>query len=242
MRRVTTMLRKALDILSLSLFSFLKVSFPFLSFIFLSAFLLINLEYNPLNAKRIKPIGTLASPIAVMQENKASNGELEYLTMTGAEIFKFILRLSDEISPSDAHKLAKLIRQECESYGLDPLLILAMIQIESRFDPIAVSHRGAIGLMQVMPETAEFVAEELGVPINGIESLYNPFINVRLGIYYLSLLINRFQSIEEALIAYNLGPNRLAIRSAKEELPSYVRRVLNLKNFLENQRVNIKES
>jgi soluble lytic murein transglycosylase-like protein len=149
-------------------------------------------------------------------------------------IFRFILRFSDDISPSDAVRLAKLIREESENYGLNPLLILAMIKVESEFSPNAVSPKGAIGLMQVMPQTAEFIAGDIGVSIDGMKPLHNPFINVKLGIHYLSMLINRFKSVEWALWAYNAGPGFLNTVSSESKLPSYVIKVLNFKNKLES--------
>ena len=78
-----------------------------------------------------------------------------------AEIFLFILRLSENINPTDASKLAKLIVEECGKNDLDPYLILAVIQIESDFIPRAVSSKGAIGLMQVMPKTNELIMSNI---------------------------------------------------------------------------------
>ena len=238
------MLRKIYDILMFSAYGFFKTFF-LLSFFCLSPFLFFksNNVYQ-VRIKSVEPLGILVGPsIEEIQEKKSFNPERKSLKMEEAEIFKFILRFSDEIPPSDARKLAKLIKKECENYSLDPFLILAMIQVESRFNPIAVSNRGAVGLMQVMPETAEFVAEKLGVSLNGDKSLFDPFINVRLGIYYFSLLINRFESIDEALIAYSYGPTRfLNTESLKKETSSYVRKVLDIKSFLEDERIITKES
>jgi len=139
-------------------------------------------------------------------------------------------------------KLAKLIREESQNYGLDPFLILAIIQVESEFFPRAVSPKGAMGLMQIMPETAEFIAGELGVSIDGIKSLYNPFINVRLGVYYLSMLIDRFKSVEWALHAYNAGPSFINTANLERGIPAYVRKVLRFKIILESQRIAEEQS
>ncbi|MGH7889398.1 MAG: lytic transglycosylase domain-containing protein, partial [Thermodesulfobacteriota bacterium] len=144
---------------------------------------------------------------------------------------------------TEAQKLAKLIRKECDNYDLDPFLILAIIQVESRFDPIAVSNRGAIGLMQVMPGTADFIAEELGVSINSGKSLYDPLINVKLGIYYFSILLERFETTHDALVAYNVGPTRFSnTKSLQKRTPSYVRKVLSFKNLLEDEKIKTQKS
>lgn len=224
-------------------YSFLKASF-LLSFVCLSAFLFLKMKsVSHLKIKSFKSVGVLVSPEERKQTSKTSSLEYEELKTREAEIFKLILRLSDEIPPSDARNLAKLIGEECENYELDPFLILAMIQVESRFDPIAVSNRGAIGLMQVMPGTAHLIAEELGISINAGKSLYDPLINVRLGIYYFSLLTERFESTHDALVAYNVGPTRfLTTKSLKKQTPSYVKKVLNFKRLLEDKRIKIEKS
>jgi len=164
--------------------------------------------------------------------------EIENITPEEAEIFLFILRLSDSITPTDARKLAQLIIDECGNYDLDPFLILAVIQTESNFTPKAVSSKGAIGLMQVMPKTGEYVAKNLGISYNGRNSLYDPFVNVRLGIHYLSFLEDQFDSMESALAAYNYGPSKFAKSKTLSKNPTkYAKKVLNFKNFLEEESI-----
>ncbi len=155
-----------------------------------------------------------------------------------AEIFLFILRLSESITPTDAQKLAKLIVEECSKNDLDPYLILAVIQIESDFTPKAVSSKGAIGLMQVMPKTGEYVAKDLGISYKGKHSLYDPYTNVKLGIHYLSFLEEQFDGTENALAAYNYGPTKFAnSKTLAKNPPKYVKKVLNFKNFLEEESI-----
>ncbi|MFI5322206.1 MAG: lytic transglycosylase domain-containing protein [Thermodesulfobacteriota bacterium] len=163
--------------------------------------------------------------------------EIENFTPEEAGVYFFILRLSESISQENARKLAKLIVEECGNYeNLDPYLVLAVIQVESEFSPKAVSKKGAIGLMQVMPGTAEFVAKEMGITYNGRKSLYDPFINVKLGIHYLFILTNRYDSTENALDAYNTGPSNFEKSPCSDKKQSrYVKKVLNLKSYLEEE-------
>ena len=162
----------------------------------------------------------------------------ENITPEEAEIFLFILKLSDSITPTDARKLAKIIIEECDNYDLDPFLILAVIQVESEFTPKAVSSKGAIGLMQVMPRTGEYVAKDLGISYSGRKSLYDPFVNIKLGIHYLSYLEDRFNTMENALAAYNYGPGNFEKnRTFVKNPPRYVKKVLNFKNFLEEESI-----
>lgn len=136
-------------------------------------------------------------------------------------------------------------------YGFDWRLILATMKQESRFSPTAESHRGAYGLMQLMPETEEEIAKELDV-----EDLSRPHDNIRGGVYYLHQLYALFEEAPEAdrikltLAAYNAGigriydaqelaaylhENPLAWTSIKEMLPLLSRRHESLHRSVWNQ-------
>jgi len=102
------------------------------------------------------------------------------------------------------------IKQYAARYGFDWRLILATMKQESRFSPTAESHRGAYGLMQLMPGTGEEIARELEV-----EDLSHPHDNIRGGVYYLRQLYDLFEEAPEpdrtklALAAYNAGIGRI---------------------------------
>ncbi|HET8946661.1 MAG TPA: lytic transglycosylase domain-containing protein [Candidatus Polarisedimenticolia bacterium] len=110
-------------------------------------------------------------------------------------------------------------------YDVPPETILAVIRIESNFDVNATSESGAVGLMQLLPSTAEEVARELRLPWSGEEQqLRDPSVNIRLGTHYLTKLLNRFDDLSQALAAYNEGPERVADRAPGTT--DYARRVL----------------
>jgi soluble lytic murein transglycosylase len=95
---------------------------------------------------------------------------------------------------------------------VDPLLVAAIVRVESHFREDDVSHAGAIGLMQLMPTTASWVAGRIGLRLSGtsLPHLSQPALNVRLGAYYLAYLLQTFQgNLPEAVAAYNAGPNRV---------------------------------
>ena len=168
----------------------------------------------------------------------AADAEIEDMSPEEAEIFLFILRFSESMSTKNAKKLAKIIVEECESHDLDPYLILAVIKVESEFSPVAVSKRGAIGLMQVMPGTGEHIAKEMGISYGGRKSLYDPFINVKLGISYLSSLEDRYETVEYALGAYNHGPANFQKRLNANDVPTgYAKKVLSFKSYLEEESI-----
>lgn len=94
-----------------------------------------------------------------------------------------------------------------EAHGLDPALVAAVVRCESRFKARTVSPRGAIGLMQIMPETAIWIAEQLEIPGFEVDRLTEPDLNLRLGTWYLRHLLDRFADRDDALTAYNAGPS-----------------------------------
>lgn len=104
-------------------------------------------------------------------------------------------------------KYRELILSYSLEYELDPHLIAAIIFVESRFIPTARSFKGAMGLMQIMPETGKWIAEQQGYTDFDINELYNPDINIRFGCWYLSLLEQQFDTnnLIVTLAAYNAG-------------------------------------
>lgn len=105
--------------------------------------------------------------------------------------------------------LSLFIVLKSREFRLSPLLVISLIEVESAFDPFAVSPKGAIGLMQLMPATAQAVASEKGIPFRGKDSLTDPKLNIYLGLHYISELRSRFPNHQEMLTAYNMGPSAL---------------------------------
>ena len=94
-------------------------------------------------------------------------------------------------------------RAVVEQSGLSPALVYAVMKAESNFEESAVSSAGAVGLMQLLPSTAQFIAERSGIPFLP-ERLFDGEYNTRLGCAYLAYLLERFEE-ETALAAYNAG-------------------------------------
>jgi len=95
------------------------------------------------------------------------------------------------------------------AYGVDPLLVVAVMREESHFNPQSNSHKGAIGLMQVMPNTAKDIAIRLREDYNEV-NLEDPEVNIRYGIWYLSQLNKQFSGNSIlVLAAYNAGSARV---------------------------------
>ena len=116
-----------------------------------------------------------------------------------------------------------LIARYSAEYNVDADLIRAVIFAESGGDPHAVSPKGAVGLMQLMPATAAGL---------GVKDSFDPEQNIASGTRYLSVLIERFQSVPVALWAYNAGPQAVKAGRMPLATQNYVPHVLRLKRQL----------
>ena len=119
------------------------------------------------------------------------------------------------------NRFTPLINSMAQRFGLNHSLLHAVIQAESSYNPNALSKKGAVGLMQLMPGTAERY---------GVKDRYNPRENVAGGTRYLRDLLTQFRDVELALAAYNAGENAVIKYGRKippyPETQTYVRRVL----------------
>jgi len=172
----------------------------------------VNSFNNPINQsgyqsalERINELSKLASQFG------------QSISKSGKKIF------ADVVSELSIEKLKfqKVIHDAANENNLDPKLVNAVIEQESKFNPNAVSDSGALGLMQLMPGTAQQL---------GVKNPLNPIENVRAGTKYLSSLLNRYQgNVVLALSAYNAGPGNVDKYKGVppfEETKNYVRGVI----------------
>ena len=144
------------------------------------------------------------------------------------EILGVLERQATGLADVTKEELAEVIYEEATRHNHDPKFILALIATESSFRNWSVSEQGAKGLMQIMPYVAESIARELGIEWSGDRTLFNPFLNIRMGIHYLSRLVLDFNDLGVALAAYNYGPTYVkGLIERKERVPvNYYRRIL----------------
>lgn len=108
------------------------------------------------------------------------------------------IRATRDVEPGRSRSFDDLIEEEARRHGVRSDLVRAVIQVESAFNPYAVSDKGAMGLMQLMPGTARQL---------GVSNAFDPEQNVRGGVVYLRQLLDRYEGDERlALAAYNAGP------------------------------------
>jgi soluble lytic murein transglycosylase-like protein len=124
-------------------------------------------------------------------------------------------------------RIARVVEEQSLRHGYDPLFVQAMIEVESTCSPTARSRKGAIGLIQLRPETARAVARSAGIKWVGPQTLLDPARNVELGLLYLSQLEEQLGDPHLAVAAYNLGPGRVAGMSKSfARTARYVRKIL----------------
>jgi soluble lytic murein transglycosylase len=134
-------------------------------------------------------------------------------------------------------RYADIVRVHARENDIDPALLAAVIETESKFDANAHSSAGAIGLMQLTPSTAKGIAEYTHGTAFRLSDLTNPDINVRYGAWYLHRLISKYGDERLALAAYNAGQQNVdAWRAAHEgiqfaETRDYVAKVERLKTI-----------
>ncbi len=120
-------------------------------------------------------------------------------------------------------EISRLIEYHARHQGLSPRLVQAVVQVESGYNPKALSRKGAMGLMQLMPDTAALL---------GVEDAYNPEQNIRGGTRYLRRQLDRFSGdVTLALAAYNAGPTAVSRYDGVppyRETRNYISRVLRL--------------
>ena len=132
--------------------------------------------------------------------------------------------------PARTKRYASIIESNARANGLDPALVKAVMAVESAFDPRAVSDKGAIGLMQVLPETAERYGVRSDKRRSRADKLFDPATNVRVGTRYLRDLLSRFENdLSLALAAYNAGEGAVTMHANRvppfAETREYVRLV-----------------
>ena len=148
----------------------------------------------------------------------------------------YISKIVNEISYNNhtldskfIYEMSKAIYEESIKYNFNPLLTTALIKVESNFDPKAISDSYAYGLCQVRKFIAPELSKNIGIEWDGAEkTLFDPINNIKIGVYYLSILNRDFNDLKTAIIAYNQGPYKIQEQlTNNEELDQeYINKIL----------------
>lgn len=132
------------------------------------------------------------------------------------------------LSSKERLELASIITEQAQQHNLDPLLVIALIQVESTFNTHAQSHKGAKGLMQLLPDTARYINKKTDKDILENSNLFDAKTNIALGTAYMEYLLNKTNgNLEYALAAYNMGPANMFRAKRENRLPkAYSNKVL----------------
>ena len=164
----------------------------------LTLFLLLLIPIHPFRGESSHQIELLAGDI---------EGREVYDLL---KVYSMLKSQRTDLSDRSAWVISEAIVEESRRHSIDPALILAVISVESSFRKDAVSSKGARGLMQIRPFVASALAREVNLDNwEGEDSLYDPTLNIKLGVFYLSYLKKSFRDLTLALAAYNWGPTRI---------------------------------
>lgn len=120
----------------------------------------------------------------------------------------------------DSGKIAQAIIDESLKHEFDPVFLMSIIETESHFNPTVLGAAGEIGLMQILPPTAEWMSAKVGLTYKGKKTLKDPIANIRIGAAYLAFLRDRFDMHARLYIAaYNMGQGNVDSAQAKKIWP-----------------------
>lgn len=159
---------------------------------------------------------------------KAYSKSAARLHEDNANLSRVLLRHVKQRLPSEYQKQAgavtRAILDESHKHGFDPVFVIALIETESSFNPLARGGVGEIGLMQIRPETAEWIAKRNGLPWLGETGLENPVMNVKVGVTYMAYLRAQMgPNAVKYVSAYNMGPKNVRRLIAQNVKPKEYR-------------------
>jgi soluble lytic murein transglycosylase-like protein len=152
---------------------------------------------------------------------KDENGVTHFTDIPTSPLFRPFMVFKDRYA-RDRNQILSHVKHHAGRHGIDPQLVRAVIEVESGFEPEAVSRAGAQGLMQIMPSTGQDL---------GLSAPFDPESNIEAGVRYLRQMIDQFGTVPLALAAYNAGPNAVKRHGGippYAETEHYVQKVLSL--------------
>jgi len=167
-------------------------------------------QRKPTASQGPSPYARVAS--AYMEQFKHVMGQKEIRPLLERQLKQQVGEVLTKIGvpKSTTGALAPVIVSEGIGGGLDPLFIAAVVRHESTFNTRAISAKGAVGLMQLLPSTAQYVSQKNNIHWRGDDGLFDAQYNLKLGVRYLRYLERSFGNWEHILVAYNWGPGNLS--------------------------------
>src|ERR1019366_7055884 len=188
-------------------------------------------DLHYMRARLLQNAGVVELAVREMQAGSSTGPSWEMLEIariysSGGEYYRALQALKRTISGYFAMDVSALpgeywhglfprpywdaLRRYSDENGLDPYLVASLIRQESEFNPVAISHANAYGLMQLLPRTGKGEAKKEGLAHYSTDSLLDPTINIELGTHYFRQMVDHFGGqVEYALAAYNAGAERV---------------------------------
>jgi hypothetical protein len=192
--------------------------------IFLIAVVIVNREMvKTLNDKSIVPVleKELPSSLHVAEVTLLEKAEPDIAQSAKVASFSHQKDIWEMLKPWEA-----IILRYCQEFGVDSDLVRAVLYTESKGDPDVVSSKGALGLMQITPATADFMEAK---------DIFDPDENIKTGVKYLAWLIKKYDETT-ALLAYNAGIGMLEQNRIPSETRNFIDKVLHIKNMLKDNK------
>lgn len=144
----------------------------------------------------------------------------ETVPKINSEIYRWTKDRLPTAFKKDSGKIAQAIIDESLKHEFDPVFLISIIETESHFNPRVLGGAGEIGLMQILPPTAEWISAKAGLKWKGKDTLKDPVSNIRIGAAYLAFLRDRFDMHARLYIAaYNMGQGNVDSAQAKKIWP-----------------------
>ncbi|MGZ5279142.1 MAG: lytic transglycosylase domain-containing protein [Pseudobdellovibrionaceae bacterium] len=181
----------------------------------LTALLYQNFAFPGLGASQVKEVDEKirlehAKELLGKYYGKSSVAETEGLPAMNIHLFNHVRSNLPADYKKKASRITEALVEESHKYNFDPVFVMALIRTESNFNPLALGSVGEIGLMQIRPETAEWMAKRAKIKWKGEKTLKDPIQNIRIGVAYMAYLRDHFDNkAYKYLSAYNVGPGKL---------------------------------
>ena len=159
----------------------------------------------------------ILSLVVALPVTKAAEEDNDRKELIIAKTFEYLKDKKVNASEEKLRTIAGSVYEESQRYDIDYRLVLAVMKVESNFRHNALSRKGARGLLQVKPSLARHISKTSDIPVKNSKCLYEPEKNIKIGVNYLSRLIERFENIYTALHAYNVGPRKVKHNSSGDE-------------------------
>ncbi|OPY77417.1 MAG: Membrane-bound lytic murein transglycosylase C precursor [Syntrophorhabdus sp. PtaU1.Bin058] len=157
------------------------------------------------------------SLVIALPVTKAAEEDNDRKELITTKIFEYLKDKKVNASEEKLRTIASSVYEESQRYDIDYRLVLAVMKVESNFRHNALSRKGARGLLQVKPSLARYISKTSDIPVKNSKCLYEPEKNIKIGVNYLSRLIERFENVYTALHAYNAGPRKVKRNTSDDE-------------------------